>query len=90
MNRPVTRKQRRVLETIRRFIAENDYINLEWKVEDQKLWQRLFALGEEYQQKDPYSSAKARKAIKATITDYLSYKPTPWTTASSGENKTKY
>ena len=71
-------------------IAENDYINLEWKVEDQKLWQRLFALGEEYQQKDSYSSAKARKAIKATITDYLSYKPTPWTTASSGENKTKY
>ncbi|MGB0178043.1 MAG: DUF6607 family protein, partial [Owenweeksia sp.] len=71
-------------------IAENDYINLKWKVEDKKLWQQLFALGSEYNGKDSYSSDQARQDIRKTITTYLTHEPTPWANASGQKNIEKY
>lgn len=64
-------------------IESSDYINLEWKVEDKKLWQRLFALGDEHMTKKSYNSDKARVDIRKTIELYLSDRPTPWAAASS-------
>ncbi len=64
-------------------IASNDYINLELKVEDKKLWQRLFALGDEYAASKKYNSAKAKADIRKIINMYLSDKPSSWETASA-------
>jgi len=69
-------------------IDENDYINLTMKVEDKKLWERLFALGSEYSEKADYSSEEAREEIRNTIALYLSDEPGPWT--ASAEKTEKY
>jgi len=62
--------------------AENNYINLKHKVEDQKLWQRLFALGKKYESNSHYKSNRAQKEIREIITLYLSDEPSPWDTAA--------
>lgn len=59
-------------------IAENNYINLKVKVDDKKLWQRLFDLGDTYAAKEDYNSDEAREKIRHAITIYLSDKPSPW------------
>jgi len=71
-------------------IASNDYINLKLKVEDKKLWQRLFSLGKEYGEDKKYNSKKARKEIRETIEIHLSNQPSPWETASVNSKPEQY
>lgn len=71
-------------------IAENEFINLEIKIDDRRLWQVLFQLGDEYAGVDDYKSKKARKRIRKAIEPYLSDKPSPWETASATDSNAKY
>jgi hypothetical protein len=64
-------------------LASNNYINLQLKVENQSLWQRIFALGDEYMGKKKYNSTKAKARIRETIEMYLTDTPSAWETASA-------
>ena len=68
-------------------LSEQDYINLEYMVDDQKLWQRLFDLGDEMMAKKKYRSEKAQKEVRAIIESYLSANPTPWVSAETEAEK---
>lgn len=60
-------------------IADKEYINIADKVDNKRLWQQMFGLGEKYMAMEEYPSAEAKKEIRETIEKYLSEKPTPWT-----------
>lgn len=51
--------------------AQPGTFKLEKRMEDKFLFERLFALGDEYAKKTPYNSTEAKAAIKKTITLYL-------------------
>ena len=67
--------------------AEHEYINLELFVEDQKLWSRLFDLGDELIAAEEYDSEEAQKLILEIIESYLSEKPSAWAINQSSEPK---
>lgn len=71
-------------------IEDNEFINIKSKVDNQKLWQRLFDLGDTYVSAKKYHSKKAKKDIRKVIELYLSNEPTAWTTDASSQQKTKY
>lgn len=64
-------------------IGESEYLNLKYKVEDQKLWQKLFALGAQYQSAEDYDPETVRGQIRAAIKPYLSHQPSPWKTTAN-------
>lgn len=59
-------------------IAENQYINLKVKVDNQPLWQRLFALGDDLLAKESYNTKEAQTEILNTINLYLTTTPSEW------------
>lgn len=64
-------------------ISEADFINIKEKVENKKLWQELFALGDKYESSTAYNSKEVKLEIEKIIASFLSNKPTTWKTVSS-------
>jgi len=62
-------------------LADEAYINIQKEIEGQKLWQKLFALGDQYAETKKYRSKAAQEAIREAIAPYLSDQPSPWQTA---------
>ncbi len=63
-------------------LSEVDYVNLKRKVNNQKLYEQIFELGDELVARENYSSSNAQKKIKAIIESYLSKKPSSWTSSN--------
>jgi hypothetical protein len=61
-------------------IAEHAYINIKGKVDNQPLWQRIFALGDTLVAEEKYNSKEAKAQIRKVIDLYVSNEPSAWTT----------
>lgn len=59
-------------------IAQNNYINLKSKVDNQPLWQQIFALGDKWMSAETYDSKAAKAEIHKTIHLYLTTEPSSW------------
>ena len=68
-------------------IAAKDLINIQSKVDNQRLWEHLFELGSTYAEAEKYKSKKAQKKIRKIIEPYLLDEPSPWKTTASNQSK---
>tara|TARA_R110002096_G_scaffold276109_3_gene470111 strand:- start:185803 stop:186756 length:954 start_codon:yes stop_codon:yes gene_type:complete len=64
-------------------ISEADFINIKNKVGNKKLWQELFALANEYEGLETYSSEEVKVKVSKIIDSYLSNSPSSWESASN-------
>lgn len=63
--------------------GENDYINLGRLIEGEKLYSRLFDLGDKWVAAETYDSEEAKEEIREIIELYLSDEPSPWQTVAA-------
>ena len=59
-------------------LAENEYVNIRWEVDGDRLWERIFALQNELLGEGTYDQASGQEAIAKVIKEYLFSEPTPW------------
>lgn len=64
-------------------IEEADFINIKAKVENKRLWQKLFALSDQYTDASNYDSEKVKGEISKIIESYLTNTPSSWESASA-------
>lgn len=69
---------------------QNDYLNIRHKVEDKKLWESLFELGNEYASAESYNNVQARKDIRQVIDVYLTNEPSGWTSVHTKKEAQDY
>jgi hypothetical protein len=66
-----------------KLLLDADYVNLTMVVEDKKLWQRLFALNQDFSDPDQYQAEVAQSQIKEIIKEHLSDQPGEWRAAAN-------
>lgn len=71
-------------------ISEEKFINIQWKVDDKKLWQELFALGDSYTDAQKYKSKKVQKEVRKIIENFLTNTRSDWKTTASTNQKSNY
>lgn len=63
-------------------LIEEDYVNLKWEVEGDRLWQRIFALQNKLHAQGGYKAGSAKEDIRKLISQYLSDEPSPWVSST--------
>lgn len=66
-------------------INEHQYVNIDWKVDDKKLWEQLFALGKKYPNSELNKDKLIQSEIRKAILPYLSESPSAWSVSDIKE-----
>ena len=70
-------------------ISAQDYVNIKWEVDGDRLWHRIFALQNQMLADGEYEPGTGRKEITRILHEYLDDEPSPWVSHHTN-TKTNY